>query len=147
MSDKTTTVQVPMPLSHFALWLARGERGLSSEAMVSVFTGEILGRYSFGGPANNHPRDPADFRRCEVLLRAYPLARLHLPLMKHHGGVWSRLVDEWDDLVALMESEAPGAFDSSSTRWRAAKTYDRIQAIIEAGRAADCDARAERGAA
>ena len=28
-----------------------------------------------------------------------------------------------------------------------AETYDRIQAIIEAGRAADCDARAERGAA
>lgn len=103
-------------LSHFTNWLASGERGISSEAIVSQLTGQPVGRRWGGG---DHPYDPDDFRRCEMLLRAYPLARLVFPeLMRKRSVIWAALVDHWDEIVELMESEAPGVF-SRSPRWGA----------------------------
>jgi len=97
-----------LDLSHFTDWLASGERGISSEAIVSQLTGREIGRWR---PGSDHPWDPDDFRRCELLLRAYPLARLVFPeLMPSRSPVWAAMVERWDELVALIEEEAPGAF-------------------------------------
>jgi hypothetical protein len=98
-----------LDLSHFTSWLASGERGISSEAIVSQLTGSRVGH---SWPGNDIPFDPADFRRCELLLRAYPLARLIFPAaMRSRSGNWARLVEHWDELVELIESEVPGAFN------------------------------------
>lgn len=115
-----------IPLEYFVHWLASGERGISSEAIVSHLTGEEVGRWS--GP--DHPRDPSDFRRCEVLLRNYPLARRAFPAMKSRSAVWARLVDAWDELVALGEEEVPGIFDGPA-HGRAPRMYARMRELRE----------------
>ncbi len=99
-----------LDLTHFTHWLASGERGISSEAIVSQLTGCAVGNGHRHG--SDHPYDPADFRRCELLLRASPLARLVFPsLMPSRSETWARMVERWDELVSLIESEVPGAFD------------------------------------
>lgn len=123
----TTTERPPMSLDHFAGWISRGERGLSSEAIVHRLTGvHISGRYWNG---KDHPADPSDFRRCEVLLRQVPLARLFFPLMRDVSPVWSRMVDAWDELVALGEQECPGTFDGPPCGRSARLLYERMQEL------------------
>lgn len=120
-------------LAHFASWLASGERGISSEAIVSQLTGHRVGRRRW---PDDHPHDPDDFRRCEMLLRAYPLARLTFPeAMKTRSEVWARLVEHWDELVELIESEAPGAFRGSvgiarTGMGRTPKAYALIRQLV-----------------
>jgi hypothetical protein len=110
----------------FTEWLASGERGISSEAIVSHLTGARVGRnYGFG----DHPYDPGDFRRCEKLLRQVPFARVALPQMATRSPEWAALVDHWEELVALMEEEAPGVFDNC--HGSAPRTYARMQALFE----------------
>ena len=116
-----------LKLEYFTSWLANGERGISSEAIVSQLTGSQVGRRWAGG---DHPYDPDDFQRCERLLRAYPLARLAFPTMKSRSDVWSRLVDAWDELVALGEEEAPGIFDGRRSA-TAPRMYDRMRELRE----------------
>jgi hypothetical protein len=96
-----------LPITEFVHWLANGERGVSSEAIVSQLTGERVGRADRG---YDHPYDSDDFRRCEVLLREVPLARLTFPQMAERSPVWAGLVEAWDDIVAMFEAETPGAF-------------------------------------
>lgn len=43
-------------------WLRSGERGISSETIFSTITGLELNQ------CGSHPLDPADFRRCSLLL-------------------------------------------------------------------------------
>lgn len=124
----------PLKIETFANWLATGERGISSEAIVSHLTGVQVGRYN--SPFGDHPYDRDDFRRCELLLRSVPLARLHFPLMKTRGAVWAALVEAWDELVELGESEVPGAFDGPQPYGSAPKMYARMREIREAARSA-----------
>ena len=98
-----------IPLSYFTAWLANGERGISSEAIVSNLTGEQVGRRSW---SSTHPHDPDDFRRCQLLLRAHPLAAISFPkVMRTVSPEWARLVDAWDDIHTAIEAEAPGYLD------------------------------------
>lgn len=116
-----------LSLDHFGGWIAHGERGLSSEAIVRRLTGvHLSGRYWSG---TDHPADPSDFRRCEMLLRQVPLARLTFPLMRDVSPVWARFVDAWDDLVALAEEECPGIFDGEPRGRSAPRLYERMQEI------------------
>lgn len=117
----------PLPIETFTMWLAQGERGISSETIVSRLTGIPLNQFS----THNYPHDPDDFRRCELLLRAVPLARLHLPAMEDVSPQWARLVGAWDELVALMESEVPDVFTTRYPRGSAPKTYRRMRQLIE----------------
>ena len=76
-------------------WLECDEAGQSARFMAHVLA---------GGPAaeNNHPHDPGDFNRCVKFLKAVPLARGKLALMKGHGQVWERLVDNWAAFEELL---------------------------------------------
>jgi hypothetical protein len=94
------------------MWLAQGERGSSSEAIVTTLTGVPISRRRSG---TDIPYDPSDFRRCELLLRQVPLARFAFDAMRDVSPAWGRLVDAWDELVALGESEVPDAFNSERT--------------------------------
>lgn len=118
-----------LSIGAFTRWLATGERGVSSEAIVARLTEDDLWPPSRGG---NHPYDPGDFRRCELLLREVPQARPMLWRMQAESPEWAALVDAWDELVALAESE--GVFTSSY--WYAPLTYARMRQIIDGAREA-----------
>lgn len=84
-------------------WLEFGERGISSETIYSVIAptvgqGEIRHSGSYC-----HPCDAGDFRRCYLLLKTVPEWRAKLHLMKDVSPVWSKLVDNWDELTRLLE--------------------------------------------
>lgn len=102
-----TAATTPLPLTVFTNWLAFGERGLSSEAIVSHLTGQRLGG-RFHDRCVHYPHDPDDFRRCQLLLEAVPLAGLLFPAMQTASPEWARLVAAWDEIHELIEREAPG---------------------------------------
>lgn len=101
-------------------WLKYGDRGVSSEAIVSHLTGiNISGHWGLG-----HPHDPSDFNRCLKLVEMAPEIKEELHRMKEVSEVWSRLVNEWDDLASLMKKEA------AENNGRCPKTYERMKEII-----------------
>jgi hypothetical protein len=109
-------------------WLREGERGISSEAIFSHLTGvRVLGRHWQLTP----PADPDDFRRCRQLLEAVPAFRTELPRMAELGPQWAAIVGHWEELCALMDSEAPGWRDPAVTG-RAPLTYARMRQIEDA---------------
>lgn len=128
--EHTVTTET-IPLEHFTAWLASGERGVSSEAIVAKLTGARVGRY---GDRLAVPYDPSDFRRCERLLRDHPLGRLYFAEMRTVSPTWAALVDAWPELLALAESEVPGIFDGARPDGSAPKTYARMQEIRDAAR-------------
>lgn len=92
-------------LSRDALeWLATGHRGASSESMVHRFTG--LSTLKPGA----YPSDPADLRRCRLLLEQVPEFLPMLPLMADVSPAWAGLVKNWTALCDRMDAESP--------RWR-----------------------------
>lgn len=108
-------------------WLAGGERGISSNAIVKRITGLSTGLRRRG---MDYPLDPADFKRCEKLLRAVPALRPELHRMSDVSPVWAALVARWDEIAALLEEEAPGVYDGALSR-RAPNTYALMRSIIE----------------
>lgn len=118
-----------LPLSYFVSWLASGERGLSSEAIVSHLTGQPVGRWRHND--DSHPLDPDDFRRCQLLLRDYPLARLSFDRMRSVSPEWDRLVGAWGEIHATIEAESPGYM--SSPRGRAPTGYRLMKRILDGG--------------
>lgn len=131
-----------IPLDHFKTWLAFGERGISSEAIVSRLTGHpILGSHW----SSTYPHDPADFRRCQLLLNAVPLARLMLPAMRAESPQWSRLVDAWDEIHEAIESEVPDYLGRWSTG-SATAGYRLMRRVIHDGvECAACDGSGHEG--
>ena len=102
-----------LPLTVFVHWLANGERGLSSEAIVEHLTGEPVGGRAHAARRGrlDHPYDMGDFRRCELLLRQVDLARLVFPQMASASPQWARLVEAWAEIVETAKDENPTAFD------------------------------------
>lgn len=88
-------------------WLMSGERGLSSRAIFDWLLSRRMDRQ--WGAA--YPVDPDDFRRCELLLREVPELRPRLSEMADLRPEWAALVEHWGEIVALMEEEAPLAFE------------------------------------
>lgn len=88
-------------------WLRHGNRGISSEVMFEAMTGIPLVLAAW---QNMAPADPADFTRCELLLRAVPEWRARLPEMAAVSPVWARLVENWDEILAAIEKDAPRWF-------------------------------------
>lgn len=101
-------------------WLLTGEHGQSSLAIANRL------RFATVATHTDHPYDPADFRRCELLLRAAPTMRRDLHRMADVSDEWAALVPHWDLLVAAMEAEIPGVFDGPA-RGRAPVTCALIQ--------------------
>ncbi len=116
-----------LPIAAFTQWLAFGERGISSEAIVTHLTGVQVSRWG----SSFEPLDPGDFRRCERLLRQVPIARLAFGAMRDVSPQWAGLVEMWDELVALAEDEVPGIFDQPAGG-SAPRTYDRMQGLRRA---------------
>ena len=79
-------------------WLANGDRGISSEAIVSYLTGVNIGRIF-----NSHPSDTSDFGRCSKLLKACPEIKAKFYRMKEVSGIWEKLVENWDTLERMLK--------------------------------------------
>ena len=115
-----------LPLGYFTNWLASGERGLSSEAIVSHLTGMPVGR---DPRPHSYPLDPSDFRRCQLLLTTHPLAAASFGRMREVSPQWHRLVDAWDEIHAVIEVEVPGYV--SSNRGSAPKAFQLMRSVID----------------
>lgn len=110
-------------LNAVAMWLRRGERGRSSNAMCKAI---------FGVPADagtEHPRDPDDLRRCMLFLEA---SGAHDQVQKMAGvsPEWSRLVSRWDELAARYAEE-------TEVGKQAPKTYALMRELVAAPVAQD----------
>lgn len=88
-------------------WLASGERGISSNTLFSVLTG-VDAKSDWG---MGHPHDPADFRRCRLLLEQVPELRPMLPKMCDVSPVWAALVARWAEISACIDQTPGEAYD------------------------------------
>jgi hypothetical protein len=124
----TATTEL-LPIHMFNGWLARGERGLSSEAIVTHLTGTHISTHR---SADDYPHDPSDFRRCQLLLEAVPMARVTFrDVMREVSPQWQRLVDAWDDIHDLSEDEVPGYLNGATGN--APRTYQLMRRTIAGG--------------
>lgn len=83
-------------------WWVKGERGLSSEGIWTFMMGNKLVSGNF------HPQDPSDFYRCYKLLKWVPEWKARMPEMKIVSPKWSKLIDNWDKLSAMVEEQIAG---------------------------------------
>lgn len=105
-----------------AAWLASGERGVSSNTIFEHLTGIS----ATGDWGSGHPHDPADLRRCRLLLEQVPELRPLFQRMAEVSPTWAALVARWGELCATMDLECP---DWRDTGWRAEKTYQLMREI------------------
>ncbi len=105
-------------------WFAVGERGLSSEAIVARLTARLpRGRWGY-----DHPHDPSDFRRCDLLLSQVPLLELFLPQMADASPQWAALIARWEDIRAAAVDELPDW--PRSRQGSAPKTYALMREVL-----------------
>ena len=104
-------------------WLACGERGASSDTMFTHLTGVDAG----GG--DHFPWDPADFRRCLLLLEQVPELRDQLPKMATVSTEWAGLVRDWSKISAAFLIECKNILNPKPGS-QAPNTYNLIKIAI-----------------
>lgn len=108
-------------------WLANGDRGVSSNTIVTHMTGiNCLGVLD-GAP----PQDPSDFIRCRKLIDSVPEIKDEFHRMSSCSPAWGRLVDQWNELCDMLDSECPNRKNGEG--W-SRKTYRRMQELIDSGK-------------
>ncbi len=95
-------------------WYAIGERGASSEAIARRLL-RLPGR-------PHHPLDPADLRRCLLLLRRLPAGSIGR--MRGASPEWTVLVDHWAELTRLLRA------DMKADPRRAPTCYSRMCELL-----------------
>lgn len=106
-------------------WLSGRDVGLSSKTIARQMLGHD--NTEIGAPS-----DGADLGRCLRLLRLIPEWRERLDEMATVGHVWAALVPHWDELEALLRSEAGDDYNGP-----APKTYKRISELTTEARGKD----------
>ena len=119
-SERAHREQVMAQPDALTCWLLKGERGPSSDAMVA----HIMG---LGGTAD-HPYNPANLRRCRLLVEQVPVIEACLPNMATCSPTWARIVAHWDELCSLMDGEAP---DWRSGKGLSPKTHALLKRLRE----------------
>ena len=103
-------------------WLAHGERGLSSEAMAFTTLGET--------PRADHPHDPADLRRCLLLLDAVPETwQGGVMVLAKRSPHWAALARIWLSLVETLRLEVGPDFLAATGH--APLSYRLMRAALE----------------
>ena len=112
-------------------WLAAGEQGLSSCAIVFKLTGyrpEMLEPWE-GYP---YPHDPDDLRRCLLLLRDVPDVASRIGEMASCSPQWAALVGAWGELSVLFSAELPSSqWEHPPRGAKAPKTYARMRELLD----------------
>lgn len=88
-------------------WLASGERGLSSETIFQHLTGVKVIKDHWESRFPFTPSDPADLRRCRLLLEQVPELAPRIGEMATASPEWAGLVARWDEICAAMDKESP----------------------------------------
>lgn len=97
-----------LPVEQRALiWATFGEQGISSRTIFAVMTGVMAyeDKFPYEWRRFNVPHDPADFRRCYLLLKLIPEWREQLEEMGKTFDNWWPFVYHWDEMTALYEQE------------------------------------------
>lgn len=112
-------------------WLASDDVGQSSLFMARMLCEAVGGiqprwpyREWFSTGEKPYPHDPADLDRCRKLLLAVPAMAAHVAEMASYGPVWKAYIENWDELIKMLESELPTG--------SAPRTYDWMQKLQEA---------------
>lgn len=92
---------------------------LLSHAVIGLSAEAISGRGS------HHPHDPSDLVRCVAYCESRGVTVAH---MANRSTAWSRLVPEWDRLVALLRHEVETRTDGN-----APETYREMRRVIDDG--------------
>jgi hypothetical protein len=122
-AEKEARAKNPSVSDAAAKWLASGHRGVSSNAIFSHLTGiDATGSSGF-----DTPYEPADFRRCRLLLEQAPELAPRIQEMKSVSPAWACLVDQWDTICATMDEECP---EWRTERGVAQRTYQLIKQAI-----------------
>lgn len=108
-------------------WMRSGDRGLSSNFMFECATGVPMNEGHWGGRPH-YPHDPSDLLRCIRLVDAAPEVRDAFPKIAKSHPVWARLIEHWDELVALLQSEIGEDYsgDMAKETYAAMKEHERI---------------------
>ena len=111
-------------ITSMTMWLAIGERGISSNAIALT----TLGLHPAGHDAW-WPVDPADLRRCLLLLEEVPETRENgLLVLAKRCPKWAALVRVWDRLSETLRSEIG---DRLPPRGSAPRTYALMQEALD----------------
>lgn len=129
--DLSITPRAGLP-EDVTAWLQTGERGTSSETIVEVMEGlppgTITGRNS-RHQGSNYPSDPADLRRCLLLLQAVPRYRPRLHELAMLSAPWTALIVHWAELEALIQEEIPGVI-SAGAHGKAPLTFRLMSELL-----------------
>lgn len=102
-------------------WFVSGDTGVSSEAIAAQMTGNTTGR-TFG----DYPSDNGDFGRCYRLLKAVPEFRGRIGEMAARSEQWAALVECWDELERLHETDGKACYARMKEALATAKDPRRI---------------------
>lgn len=111
---KTLTARIGGAKTGLNRWLAVGEHGSSSLAIVQHLTSSAV-----ASAATAHPFDASDFSRCVQLLDTAPELRRDFPRMADVSPQWAGLVQNWAELEAMLAA--------NDTR----RLYARMREILE----------------
>ena len=106
-------------------WLISGERGLSREAIVKAATNAP----DYQDAMHDWPRDPADLRRCILLLEAAPWVWKGVTTMARESPKWAAMEANWKKLDRILRAEI-GQELALEPGLEAPLTYDRMQALL-----------------
>ena len=104
-------------------WLMDGERGTSSNTIFRTLAGIKPEPEDW----SSHPHDPADLRRCRLLLEQVPEFAPRIVEMAAVSPQWAGLVKFWELLCRTMDDEC----DWRNGKGHAANTYEIMQEILE----------------
>lgn len=112
-------------------WLLEGEVGLSSKAMAARWWGRRpTPSYHANFNPRAHPLDPADLRRCLLLLDFIPEGRNRLDELRELSPAWNAIVDHWDELEDTFIAEAGPDWRDPACLWSARRTYALMRKIL-----------------
>lgn len=106
-------------------WLEACDRGASSDTIFSHLAGFDVTQ----SRRQSLPLDADDFTRCRRLLEQVPEFAARIEELRTISPGWSRLVDEWGDICAVMDAEAPQWREKRGNSPAATK---KLSAIAEA---------------
>lgn len=120
--DRNSQDNPPLALESFAAWLANGDVGLSSLAVVQRLTGvRMTANGTRRAGCFETPLDPGDVRRLLGLFDAVPQVRAYWSLMGDVSDAWARIVEHWDELEKTYRTEERNPSGCSPKTYRMLK--------------------------
>lgn len=111
--------------SRIAEWLASGDTGISSKAIMLWLSARVTDKTWGAGT----PSDPSDLGRCLRLLDRIPEWKARIGEMAEAGGLWPTFARRWSEMEESFIAEAGGSLPAKGVQWSAPKTYDLMKSV------------------